>query len=95
MGNASRIPENLGVYDLNMFMIRTHMLGDSQFIYWSLKSVLSVCSANTSGNFVCERQSFPHGGWTAKTKDVPLLSEPCILPVLGLVSLQYVNSSPI
>lgn len=72
MGSAPRIPENLCVYDLNMFMIRTHMLRDSQFIYCSQKSVLSVCSANTSGKFVCKRESFPHGGWTAKIKDVPL-----------------------
>lgn len=68
MGNAPRIPENLCIYDLNMFTVRTCMLGDSQFIYWPQKSVLSICFADSSGNFVCVRESFPHGAWTAKNK---------------------------
>lgn len=76
-------------------LIRTHILGDSQFIFWFQKSVLSGCSANTGLNVVCERESVHCDGWTAKIKDVPLLSKPCILPVLDLVNLQYVNLGPI
>lgn len=61
----------------------------------TIQFFLFVFSVNTIGNFVCERESFPSGGLTAKIKDLPSLSEPCILPELSLAELQYANSNTI
>lgn len=70
------------------------MIGNS-FPGVTIQFFLFVCSVNTSRNSACERESFPSGGLTAKIKDLPSLSEPCILPELSLVELQYANSNSI
>lgn len=82
MGNAPRIPENLCIYDLNMFMVRTCMLGDSSFTGLRSQFFLSVLLIVVGILYVWENH-FPMVRGLQKIKAV------CLIKVLFLHCFKF------